>query len=261
MEDGCETKQKKQQNQSFSSDAGGLPGLRLGLRATGLAVERGGRPVVGGVSFTLEPGHALVLTGPNGAGKTTLIRALAGLLPFAGGGVAVEGADEGRGGEVRLSELCHYVGHANAAKGELTVAENLGFWARFMGANASRDGAARALFGVDVAMAALGLNGLGDIPVRYLSAGQQRRVALARLLVAERPVWLLDEPTSSLDAVNSERLVKIGNDHLARGGMILAATHLPLALAPRQELRLEPVDAFGGSGADLQGPLHAGVPQ
>lgn len=203
-----------------------------GLAVSGLTVERGGRVVVSDLSFGLRRGEALLLTGPNGSGKTTLIRALAGLLPWARGEVVLGGA----AADERFAECCHYVAHANAAKLNLTVRENLRFWVRFLG---GAEGA------VGEAMAAVGLAALADIPVRYLSAGQQRRVAIARLLVARRTVWLLDEPTVSLDALNTGRLVDFGNAHLASGGMIIAATHLPLGFEPLRELRLEPVDAIG----------------
>lgn len=220
-------------------DAGKVGGIGLdkaetrddsGLAVRGLWVERGGRVVVSDLSFEVRRGEALLLTGPNGSGKTTLIRALAGLLPWAGGEAVLGGGAD----DERLAERCHYVAHANAAKLNLTVRENLRFWVRFLG---GADGV------MDDAMAAVGLAALADIPVRYLSAGQQRRVAIARLLVARRTVWLLDEPTVSLDALNTGRLVEFGNAHLATGGIIIAATHLPLGFEPLRELRLEPVDA------------------
>ena len=215
-----------------------------GLAVRGLDVERGGRRVISGLSFQVERGRALLLTGPNGAGKTTLIRALAGLLPWAGGQVELHDL----GGDERFCERCHYVAHANAAKMDLSVRENLRFWVRFLNGDEGAEAAA---------MAAVGLNALADIPVRYLSAGQQRRVAIARLLVARRPLWLLDEPTVSLDAANTARLVAFGNAHLAEGGIIIAATHTPLAFEPTTELRLEPVDISAG-GDDF---WHAAQPE
>jgi heme exporter protein A len=201
----------------------------LGLQVTGLDVERGGRLVISDLSFELGPGQALLLSGPNGAGKTTLIRAIAGLLPVQRGTIAMAGSHS----DERLSERCHYVAHMNAAKPELTVRENLRFWARFLGGAAGAE---------DVALDQLRLRALADIPVRYLSAGQQRRVAIGRLLVVPRPLWLLDEPSVSLDTANTERLVEIGNAHLAAGGMIIAATHIRLEFEPMIELRLEPVE-------------------
>lgn len=219
-----------------------------GLSVRDLSVERGGRTVIADLSFEIEPGQALLLTGPNGAGKTTLIRTLAGLLSPTGGVVALQGAAV----DDRLSEQCHYVAHTNAAKTDLTVRQNLRFWARFM------DGVPGA---EEAAIAEVGLASLGDIPVRYLSAGQQRRVAIGRLLVAKRALWLLDEPTVSLDAANSARLEKFGNAHLAAGGMIVAATHIPLDFKPMVELKLSPV-AFDAEVDDLWGelpPLQSGV--
>ena len=199
------------------------------LTVRGLSVERSGRLVISDLSFDVPHGRALLLTGPNGAGKTTLIRALAGLLPAVGGTFTFSGVPD----DEPLSTHCHYVAHANAAKLDLTVRENLQFWVKFLG---GADGAEIA------AINDVGLTALANIPVRYLSAGQQRRVAVARLLVARRPVWLLDEPTVSLDAANSARLVAFGNAHLQSGGIIVAATHIPLSFAPLTELRLEPVD-------------------
>lgn len=200
-----------------------------GLSVRGLSVERGGRTVIADLSFDVGRGQALVLTGPNGAGKTTLIRALAGLLAIMGGEIVLAGVEA----DERVAEHCHYVAHANAVKSDLTVRQNLRFWARFLGGDAGAD---------DAAIADVGLDALSDIPVRYLSAGQQRRVAVGRLLVAKRRLWLLDEPTVSLDAANTARLEAFANAHLAAGGMIVAATHIPLKLEPMMELRLEPVN-------------------
>ncbi len=185
--------------------------------------------MISDLSFRVNRGQALLLTGPNGAGKTTLIRALAGLLPWVGGAVELYEL----AGDDRFCERCHYVAHTNAAKMDLTVRENLRFWVRFLNGDDSAEVAA---------IAAVGLTALANIPVRYLSAGQQRRVAVARLLVAKRTVWLLDEPTVSLDAANTARLVAFGNAHLASGGIIVAATHTPLGFEPTTELQLEPVD-------------------
>lgn len=203
------------------------------LEASGLAVERSGRLVVSGVSFTLSAGEALLLTGSNGAGKTTLLRAIAGLLPLAGGSVRLEGADP----EATVGEQCHVIGHANAIKGALTVAENLAFWAAFLG---NRRAACAA---VDDALARLDLGPLAEVPTAYLSAGQRRRTALARLLVAPRLIWLLDEPSVSLDAVSTALLAGLVADHAAEGGMAIAATHVPLGIPTARELKLSPVRA------------------
>ena len=159
------------------------------LVAENLVLERGGRNVVDGLSLRLEGGAALVLTGPNGSGKSTLLRSLAGYLRPASGSVRIIGAGDDR----ETSEVCHFVGHLDGIKTHLTAAENLAFWATYLGGSA--DLAAR----VEAALQRFALDALADIPAGYLSAGQKRRLALARLVAAERPLWLLDEPTVSLD--------------------------------------------------------------
>jgi heme exporter protein A len=198
------------------------------LIAEKLAVSRGPRRVVNGVSFRLAAGEVLQLTGPNGAGKTTLMRAVAGFLALAGGTLQLEGA----AADTPLAEHCHYVGHLNGVKARQTVAENLSFWSAYLSAGAVPPGR------VEAALDAFGLMPLASIPAAYLSAGQKRRVGLARLLVAERPVWLLDEPTVSLDAASTAILAQLIAKHAAAGGLVLAATHTPLGLASVQELRL-----------------------
>jgi heme exporter protein A len=197
------------------------------LIADALSSTRGGRSLFSGLSFAVDGGEALLLMGPNGAGKTTLIRILAGLLAPAAGAVRLDGGNS----EQSVGEQCHYVGHLNALKASLTVEENAGFWCRFLGA-------AGALDRVAAALAAFGLTDLGDIPAAYLSAGQKRRLGLARLLLAERPLWLLDEPTVSLDQAAQEMLVAAVGAHLAGGGVVVAATHVPLGFARARELRL-----------------------
>jgi heme exporter protein A len=199
------------------------------LVAENLTIERGGRVIVSGVSFAVAPGEALTLTGANGAGKTTVLRALAGFLPLAGGSIRLELGDA----EKSLAEQTHAVGHANAVKAHLTVGENVLFWSRFLG------GEAGARERVTAALEAFALSDLEDFPASYLSAGQKRRLGLARLLAAPRPVWLLDEPTVSLDSASTERLAKAANARTASGGIVIAATHLPLGLERTRELRLE----------------------
>jgi heme exporter protein A len=198
------------------------------LVAENLVLERGGRNVVDGLSLRLESGAALVLTGPNGSGKSTLLRSLAGYLRPASGSVRIVGAGDDR----EASEVCHFVGHLDGIKTHLTAAENLAFWATYLGGPA--DLAAR----VEAALQLFALDTLADIPAGYLSAGQKRRLALARLVAAERPLWLLDEPTVSLDTSSIEVLITAINAHLAAGGMAVIATHVPLALAPMQQIRL-----------------------
>jgi heme exporter protein A len=198
------------------------------LVAENLVLERGGRNVVDGLSLRLERGAALVLTGPNGSGKSTLLRALAGYLRPAAGSVRIAGAGEDR----ETSEVCHFVGHLDGIKTHLTAAENLSFWATYLG------GQAHVAHRVEAALQAFALDALADIPAGYLSAGQKRRLALARLSAAERPLWLLDEPTVSLDAASVELLVAAVNAHLKAGGLAVIATHVPMALAPMQQISL-----------------------
>jgi heme exporter protein A len=201
----------------------------LQLVAENLVIERGGREIVSGTSFIVQRGEALILTGANGAGKTTLLRALAGFLPLVGGSIRIAGGDD----EKTVAEQAHAIGHANAVKANLTVIENVLFWARFL---ATGEGVAER---TQTALQAFALTDLADFPASYLSAGQKRRLGLARLLAAPRLVWLLDEPTVSLDAASSARLAAVVNAHTSAGGMVIAATHLPLGLERARELRLE----------------------
>ena len=197
------------------------------LRAWDLTVERGGRRVIAGLSFEAGEGSALIVTGPNGAGKTSLLRALAGFLPIETGGFALDGGDAER----TVGEQAHYLGHADGVKSALTAGENLAFAAAMLGGNSSRAAQLAAL-------AALGLAHVIDFPARLLSAGQKRRAALARLLVAKRPLWLLDEPMTALDVAAQSALAGIMRAHLEGGGILVAAAHGPLGLDGAQELRL-----------------------
>ncbi|WP_228259615.1 heme ABC exporter ATP-binding protein CcmA [Siculibacillus lacustris] len=198
-------------------------------RLTGerLTLDRGGRRVLDGLSFTARAGTALIVTGANGSGKSTLLRLVAGLLRPVGGRLALTGGDP----ELTIGQQCHYFGHQDALKGPLTVAENLAFWRDFGGVPA---------LAVDAALDRVGLGRLAGLPAAYLSAGQRRRLAFARLLVTARPVWLLDEPTAALDAAAEARLTEIVAGHLAAGGVVMAATHLPLALPASENLALAP---------------------
>ncbi|MGB6177100.1 MAG: heme ABC exporter ATP-binding protein CcmA [Methylocella sp.] len=195
------------------------------LSASQLTVERGGRIVFSNLSFELDAGGSLTVTGPNGAGKSTLLRALAGLLPLSGGTIACMPLSGWA-----LAEQAHYIGHIDGLKGVLTVAENLAFLAAML--DAGHGG-----MPVETALAGFGLSHAANLPVTYLSAGQKRRAALAKLLVAKRPVWLLDEPAAALDAAAQARMTEIMAAHLAQGGMIVTATHARLGLGGR-ELRL-----------------------
>jgi heme exporter protein A len=194
------------------------------LEASGLVCVRGGRQVFADVGFTLARGEALLVTGRNGAGKSSLLRMLAGLVRIAGGRLALAEAAP----DLSIPEQAHYVGHQDALKPSLTVGENLRFWARYLGRRTAPEGA----------LAALGLDRLTDLPAAYLSAGQRRRLSLARLVAVPRPIWLLDEPTAALDRDGQERLAALMREHLGRGGLIVAATHGPIGLERAKELHL-----------------------
>lgn len=196
------------------------------LEVDDIHVERGGRRVLAGLSFILHPGEALIVTGPNGAGKSTLLRALAGLLPLAAGRIRIEAGKDAPPSR----EIAHYVGHGDANRASLTPTENLAFWASML---TRRAPTSQTMHPVD-ALAAFGLAGVADLPLAVLSAGQKRRVALARLLSASRPLWLLDEPTTALDAASQTGLMEHMRTHLGHGGMIVAATHaMPDVLGAR----------------------------
>jgi len=197
------------------------------LRASDLTIERGGRRVIAGLSFDASEGAALIVTGPNGAGKTSLLRALAGFLPIEAGGFALDGGDSERS----VGEQAHYLGHADGVKSALTAGENLAFAAAMLGGDPSRAAQLAAL-------TALGLGHVVDFPARLLSAGQRRRAALARLLMAKRPLWLLDEPTTALDVAAQSALGAIMRAHLHDGGILVAASHGALELDGARELKL-----------------------
>lgn len=187
------------------------------LEAENLAGERGGETIFAGLSFALGDGEALVVTGPNGSGKSTLLRIICGLLaPQAG---RVELTDGGVAVPVRAA--CHYLGHQNAMKPALSVRENLSFWQNFNGA---------AQMEIDEALEAVDLPGVEHLPFGYLSTGQKRRASIARLLVSHRPLWIVDEPTAGLDKASETRFAEIMRTHMREGGMIVAATHIPLGL-------------------------------
>jgi heme exporter protein A len=214
------------------------------LIAEDLACRRGERLVFAGLSFSLPPGGALVLTGANGSGKTSLLRLVATLIaPAAGrlslGAAAVE--NDVAGYRARL----HYVGHQDGIKPALTPRENLAFWGALRGC-----GRHRAAPALDAALAAFGIEAVADWPCRWLSAGQRRRLALARLLVAPAPIWLLDEPTASLDRDGQERLEQAIMRHRAAGGRVLAATHASISLEGANTIILDDfVPLFGAAAA------------
>ena len=194
---------------------------RLSVRD--LAVARGGRRVAEGIGFDLDAGQALILRGPNGIGKTTLLRTVAGLQPPVQGTVTAD------------PDAIAYAGHADGLKSALTVAENLAFWSQVFGGP-----------GPGAALAALDLGRLSDRPAAMLSAGQKRRLGLARLLVTGRPVWVLDEPTVSLDTASVALFAAVIRAHLAGSGSALMATHIDLALPEARVLDLGPHRAGDG---------------
>jgi heme exporter protein A len=201
------------------------------IAVSDLAARRGDDLIFSGIGFALQGGESLVLTGRNGTGKSTLIRVVAGLLPADAGTVTVTSNDA----EIpRAAEAMHYLGHRNAMKRELSVEENLAFWKSFMG-----DYAGGAGLDAESAAEELGLAELLHLPFGYLSAGQQRRMAMAKLLVAWRPVWLLDEPTAALDRQSDMLFARIMKGHLERGGIIVAATHQELGLKDAKRLEMK----------------------
>lgn len=199
-----------------------------------LTCLRGERIVFSALDFALEAGGTLVLVGPNGSGKSSLLRLMAGLGRPLAGTVAWDGEDVAADRESHNTRL-HYLGHTDAVKPALTVRENVAFWAA-LGADdaAASDIRAKA----DAALGGFGIGRLADLPARYLSAGQRRRVALARLLARSVPLWLLDEPQTALDAEASAALVAAIARHRAAGGMVALATHADLGLAGASVLDL-----------------------
>ncbi|MHB2209515.1 heme ABC exporter ATP-binding protein CcmA [Methylobacterium sp. CM6257] len=205
------------------------------LSVDNLACRRSGRRIFSNLSFALGPGDALAVTGRNGAGKSSLLAILSGRLRPDAGRIAV--ADVG---EASLPECLHAVGHRDGLKSSLTAGENLLFAQRLLGAPRLRP---------REALARLGLGHAHDLPVAYLSAGQRRRVALARLLVCARPLWLLDEPTAALDTASQAVLAGLMEEHRVSGGLVIAATHQSLGLAGAAELHIEA--AVPGPAADI----------
>jgi heme exporter protein A len=193
------------------------------LKVENLACERGGRVVFSKVSFSLNAGELMELRGPNGAGKSSLLRLLAGLNTPAGGSAIFEGGDP----DSSLAEQTHYIGHADANKLSLTVSENTAFWSEFLGSKQ-----------ILSSLATFNIVALADDQTLLLSAGQKRRLALTRLVLAQRSLWLLDEPTVGLDAASIINLRSVIKKHLSEGGMVVAATHADLGILVTRELTL-----------------------
>jgi heme exporter protein A len=193
------------------------------LIGTDLSCERGGRTVFSGISFAVRRGEVLEITGPNGAGKSTLRRLVAGLSDPAQGALKLENG----GADLTVGQQAHYVAHQDAIKPALSVSENLRFWGDFLGGGE-----------VERALQSFSLEPMGQYPAGLLSAGQKRRLALSRLALVPRLIWLLDEPTVGLDQGSREQLFNIMRAQLRAGGLILVATHVPLGIAPDISVRL-----------------------
>jgi heme exporter protein A len=192
------------------------------LAGNGVTCVRGEREVFAALDFAVDGGEALAVTGRNGAGKSSLLRLIAGLLAPAAGSIRLDGGD----GDRPLAEQCHFLGHRDGLKPSLTVQENLEFWRDFLG---GESGSA-----VTDCLDAVQIAHLATLPASYLSAGQRRRLAIARLIATRRPVWLLDEPTSALDSNAQSLLAGLMSEHLRNGGLIVAATHDALGIDARE---------------------------
>ena len=196
----------------------------ISLEAQGLACGHGDNVLLRDLSFSVPGGTGLLLRGPNGVGKSTLLLTLAGLLPPIAGATAFIGHDP------ELGPALHHCGHRNAVRPRLSVHQTLVFWAAINGPT-----------GIDAtsALDRVGLARIADLDAGYLSAGQQRRLVLARLLVSSRPVWLLDEPTAALDSEGQALLASLLEEHLASGGLVIAATHDDIAVVGLHTLTLD----------------------
>ena len=190
------------------------------LSVENLAIARDERRLFEALSFNIDSGHALAVKGENGCGKSTLLNGLCGLLPIEMGEITLNFENgETLEGAHALADFTHHLGHQNAMQQDLTVEENLRFWQQFSGSSDTT---------IDGALDALKLSHTKTMPFGFLSTGQRRRIAIARLMVSFRPLWLLDEPTSGLDTGSVALFEDLMDNHLKAGGIIIAATHLPL---------------------------------
>jgi heme exporter protein A len=202
------------------------------LIADALTVSRGSRTVFRELDLTVAAGECLIVRGPNGAGKSTLLRALAGLVWPDAGTIVLDGG----AADTEVGTQCHYIGHANGSRRSQTASDVIRFWAAFLGGPAGPDDDANVLD-------RLGLGNLDSVQTGALSAGQQRRLAFARLLAAPRPVWLLDEPTVALDGKGQKIIERLIDDHVAAGGLALVTTHVPIELAVIRSFDLAPIQS------------------
>lgn len=212
------------------------------FEATDIGVDRGARRVVEGVSFCLSNGEAMIVTGENGSGKSTLLRALSGLLPLAKGSLHFDLLVEGSDDPLIIREQIHYLGHQNAMKASLTVRENLSFWQGFTTSGDKSGGYDSVGLSVEEALDFVELPQTIDLPFGYLSTGMRRRVSIAKLLINEKPIWIVDEPTAGLDAKSSEMFSGLTQDHCENGGILIAATHLPLGVSGAKTLEIIPLE-------------------
>lgn len=204
--------------------------MRMRVIAENLAVRRGEDLIFNEVSFDLVEGDALTVTGPNGVGKSTLLRGLAGLLSFEVGAFKI---DEGKESDKELHEYCHYIGHENAMKSELSVLDNMRFWQEQMGVS-------NLSLSPEEAADSFGLLHTLDLPFGFLSQGQRRRIALTKLFVSHRPLWLMDEPTAALDKASCDAFDRLVDRFIQSGGIVIAATHVPLGFKQTKALEMTP---------------------
>ncbi len=193
-----------------------------------LSIHRATQEIVSDISFELSSGEALIVTGENGSGKSTTLRGIAGLMPLNTGSIKLLD-EKGKQFEGEIREYCHYLGHQNGMKPSLTVRENLDFWQKFCG---DPD------LTIEEALDEVDLAHTIDLPFSYLSAGMKRRVSIARLLVSDRPVWIVDEPTAGLDAQSVRMFTGLCHAFCEGGGILIAATHLPLGIETEKTLEI-----------------------